>query len=66
MLSAEGFVGYCNNVEFRISRNVMRNYFEALMTGVTSAEALDMSVSEHGEHCYCGATRCYVEILMLY
>lgn len=25
------------------------------MTGVTSAEALDMSVSEHGEHCYCGA-----------
>lgn len=53
--SAEGFVGYCNNVESGYSRNVMRSYFEALMTGVTSAEALDMSVSEHGEHCYCGA-----------
>lgn len=53
--SAEGFVGYCNNVASTYSRNVMRSYFEALMTGVTSAEALDMAVLKHGEHCVYGA-----------
>lgn len=53
--SAETIVAYHNSVEAGYSRDVMRSYFEALMTGATSAEALDMAVLEHGEHCYFGA-----------
>ena len=53
--STETIVAYHNSVEAGYSRDVMRSYFESLMTGLTSAEALDAAVSEYGEHCYFGA-----------